>query len=506
MGISRTKPDIKIEQLLLHAVLTNDVYLKMMQPHRDHVLFANTTLEFIYNTAYKYYDNYGTAISGHILDELETDDTESIMLLDNIDFEEEYEGSYCVDKHVAYINKQKASDIAARLKGSNDRATVLDEWDKLEVVDNDDVNLRDMTSDERWATLQVEEKESIVTFSGGLGRMLNYQLVPHCCVALQAPEKGCKSWLLGESAIRAAMFGKNAVIISAGDMNKEEYNSRNHIRIAGRNSDPKHCKARTIAVPDCKLWQKNDFKNVLCDGRDERARLTEKLKSEGALDLDILDKDGNLLEDYEAEITRVYHPCKHIKGCRRCRPSYWYEEAPEYAVLDSPTVDKAMERFWKFSGGGNLRVKAFRMDSATMLDIENYLDSLEEDIDWVVIDYMDIVAPHTKGDERKQTNDKWKALRRLSQREDRNWGIITASQADAESYDLVRQTRKNFSGDKRKYAHVTAMYAINQTERERTDGVLRLSPLVVRSDKFNSSRDALVCTDLARGRVNNYSI
>ena len=49
--------------------------------------------------------------------------------------------------------------------------------------------------------------------------------------------------------------------------------------------------------------------------------------------------------------------------------------------------------------------------------------------------------------------------------------VVTATQADANSYDRTSLKMSNFSEDKRKLAHVTAMYGLNQDPAGREKGI-----------------------------------
>ena len=104
-------------------------------------------------------------------------------------------------------------------------------------------------------------------------------------------------------------------------------------------------------------------------------------------------------------------------------------------------------------------------------------------VDVVVIDYADILAP-PKGVEavRDQINESWKHLRRISQ--DLHCLVVTATQADAKSYDRNLLGRSNFSEDRRKHDHVTAMIGINVTDDDKKKEVSRLNYIERRGDAF----------------------
>jgi len=80
--------------------------------------------------------------------------------------------------------------------------------------------------------------------------------------------------------------------------------------------------------------------------------------------------------------------------------------------------------------------------------------------------------------------------------------VISATQADAESYKKGRLTLSNFSEDKRKLSHVTAQYGLNQdpSGREKALGIMRINEIVVREGAFSSDHEVYVLQDLAAGR------
>ena len=103
-------------------------------------------------------------------------------------------------------------------------------------------------------------------------------------------------------------------------------------------------------------------------------------------------------------------------------------------------------------------------------------------------------------EERHRQNKIWKQLRSLSQ--ERHCLVVTATQADAKSYESGLLHMKNFSEDKRKYGHVTAMYGLNQDKdgREKNIGLMRINEIVLREGDYNTSKTVTVLQNLRRGR------
>jgi len=126
--------------------------------------------------------------------------------------------------------------------------------------------------------------------------------------------------------------------------------------------------------------------------------------------------------------------------------------------------------------------------------------------DWVpdviIIDYADILLMNGAGLEgRDLINDTWKKLRALSQKF--HCLVVTATQADASSYDATIITKKNFSEDKRKIAHVTGMIGLNQSPEEKELGVMRLNWLKVRDEAFSENKCVFVagCLSIANPAI-----
>jgi hypothetical protein len=120
--------------------------------------------------------------------------------------------------------------------------------------------------------------------------------------------------------------------------------------------------------------------------------------------------------------------------------------------------------------------------------------------DVIVIDYADILTTETQMEERHKQNKIWKQLRSLSQ--EGHCLVVTATQADAKSYESGLLHMKNFSEDKRKYGHVTAMYGLNQDKdgREKNIGLMRINEIVLREGDYNTSKTITVLHNLRRGR------
>jgi hypothetical protein len=165
-------------------------------------------------------------------------------------------------------------------------------------------------------------------------------------------------------------------------------------------------------------------------------------------------------------------------------------------------LDKANRKL----GDNYLRLSVHPNGSMSVPGIRSILSRWARDgwaCDVVVIDYADILAsPSAKiADRREQINQTWSGLRRLSQ--ELHCLVLTATQADADSYDADLLRRSNFSEDKRKYAHVTGMFGLNQTDTEKKEGLYRLNWLVRREEEYSETEVCYVaaCLDVCHPTV-----
>jgi hypothetical protein len=176
------------------------------------------------------------------------------------------------------------------------------------------------------------------------------------------------------------------------------------------------------------------------------------------------------------------------------------------AVLSSKQAFRSFQKVKEgFGGGSRLKLSCHPNSSINMEQIRSTCLSWSLTgwtPDLVVIDYADILAAISGGlDTRDQINETWKRMRRLSQ--DLHCCVVTATQADAQSYRQALLDMTNFSEDKRKFSHVTAMIGINQTGQEKEQQVQRLNYLVMRDSDFITEKAVFVgnCLRIANPAV-----
>jgi hypothetical protein len=75
--------------------------------------------------------------------------------------------------------------------------------------------------------------------------------------------------------------------------------------------------------------------------------------------------------------------------------------------------------------------------------------------------------------------------------------VVTATQANAKSFTAEILNMEHFSEDNRKFAHVTGMVGINQTNDEKKEQLQSLNWLVLREDEFDITKTVYAANCLA---------
>lgn len=335
-----------------------------------------------------------------------------------------------------------------------------------------------------------DQQEPLITFPGALGDLINDQLTRDSFIYLLAPEKRGKSFWLTEFAMRGIKFRKNVAFIAVGDMTKNQMLRRIHTYLSKRNYLPKYCGDLLIPDYDC-LWNQYD----ICGKKQRRNRVC------------LRDKSGNFLMSYEDAVKQGYTPCSFCKDKYKHFKDYagtsW--NVPYHA--DPLTWEEGVrigERFFADKKGCEFKLIAYPNKGVNFKDLRNQLDIWEHYDgfipDLIALDYMDNMAPEdSRWDIRQQINESWQMARALSQ--ERNCLLISASQADSKSYSKKNVSMENFSEDKRKNAHVTAMFGLNQLKEEKKMGIMRFSQILAREGESDELNQVCVMQDYRIGRA-----
>jgi hypothetical protein len=445
------------------------------------------------------YAKAGKGLQKEIIQEIEED------ILPGLSEEyvnDDFNVEYYTDKALQFFNERNLIRFSDKIKG-------LAEQGLLYEAENMASGYRPL-SKEMGNCINFEDKENVmnkigqvfnkstevlIQFPKELGRFWNDQFVRDGFVAFLAPEKRGKTWWLLECAKKACTQKRKVAFFQAGDMTEHQQLKRICISLKGKSDNEKYTGEFYIPVIDC---IHNQLDN--CD-KEERECSFGLFRN----------KD----ENYRYKITmkelkEVYKNNKDYKNCFNCKEfnkNPWGTPFIKKIKIKEPlTEDEAKEAIEKFfiknkrsfrlstHVNGSLGVNEIR----AILGIWEKQDNFVPDV--IIIDYADLLEDNSYKEERHKQNHIWKQLRGLGQ--EKHCLILTATQADAESYakDTLRMT--NFSEDKRKYGHVTAMYGLNQDAhgREKEIGIMRINEIVIREGDFNIRNQIHVLQNLRCGR------
>ena len=345
-----------------------------------------------------------------------------------------------------------------------------------------------------------ELSDPLFKYPDPLGKVMNPQLVHGGFVAFMASEKRGKSFWLLDMALRAAGNRKKVAFFQAGDMTEFQQLRRIATYLTRLPFDKRYTGESYVPVMDCIRNQLNS-----CE-------LPERACAFGSMAEDRKYSKDNLRDEITLEDLIEAHDIhgNDYKPCRNCKMwkqqpigTVWVKKVKTTHTVTQDEAERKINSFFA-ERRRQLRISTHINSSLTVSKIRSILATWEDSEgfipDMVVIDYADLLVAERTTEYRHQQNEIWKNLRALSQ--EQNCLVVTATQADAKSYDKKLLSLSNYSEDKRKYAHVTAMYGLNQEKsgREKRLGILRINELVVREGEFNSTATVTVLQDLNHGR------
>lgn len=331
--------------------------------------------------------------------------------------------------------REKIKAVEALLeRGDVDKAIVeLEKPAKLEMAEED---LTFALEDQAALRTAFEKKvDVLVKYPGAAGDFFKNRLRRGGFVAFVGPDKSGKSFWLLDIAWRAMEQGRKVAYFEVGDLSREDVYLRLAARSTGKpiDTEPYQYPVSVDPPQDGRIM-------VTWDSRKEEKELSV----------------GRVLKSFESRVAKF--------------------------------------------GEKSLALSVSPADSLSVNGIVQKLNRLRATQSWapdvVVIDYADILAPiNGTAETRDQINKTWKAMRALSM--SHSCLVVTASQSDADAYSRELMSMANFSEDKRKNAHVTAMIGINRDDDEREDGRFRLNFPVAREGSSSSKRVLFTAGSLA---------
>lgn len=515
--IAATKVDKLMEKRILSGMIVSDRFLGGVVPIFRLSYMTSRAARVVAKWCIDYWEQYGKAPKQHIEDiyhsslrsgELDESMEEFVeLLLDGLsdEFVEEsieasFNAEYLLDQAEQFFKRASLNILVEDMRKHLSKGSILDaevELSKYSRVQRLlSPGIDPFTDADSIREAFEYSTTPLFKLPGRIGKMLNSQWTRDSFVSFLAPEKRGKSFWLQELALRAYRSRCNVVMFETGDLSKSQRIRRIHSYISKAHFRGKEDREVLYPVLDCIKNQSNR-----CSRAERSCGLGIEVPSQW-------ESARHLTEIYQAEARRGYSPCCSCKDEKGFRGAVWYDMRQSKG-LEWTEALKNSRRWTETMKGKRFKLSVHDNNSLNVSDIRSQLDIWEQVEgfvpDVIVIDYADIMAPESRKDEyRHQENERWKALRALSQ--NRHCCVITATQADAASYGKRKLALSNFSEDKRKYAHVTAMYALDQTEHEKKSMLMRIGELVVRDKNFDTIDEVTVmqCLEIGRALVGSF--
>lgn len=514
--MQRFRIDDTQETLILTGLIISDKFIKEVLPILDTKLFRSDHARIIAHWCIDYYhdnhaapgvhieDIYNQAVQAEELENSEAKMLEQVLAKVSKEYErtEQFNYDYLLKVAETYFSSAHVKDECRAI---------------LDIVEDDPLAARDRLCEFKPKQLQQSQGYCVLTdrklirkafeerqkplfrIGGSMGQMMNPDLCRQNFIGFLGTEKIGKTWNLLHLAKAACRGLCNVALFQAGDMTDEQQTARIGISLTGKSDKPRYCGKLLIPTYDC-VHNQTD----VCNLRERRSKLGLGFDDQETFYKAAGKNHKDKKDIWKQATSDGYVPCD---ACRRDNPkeyegSVWWFERPPVTPLTWREAAKASLQFFKRMRGRNLMLHSSPGD-LSVDRIDSVLDQWERQhnfvADVVLTDYADLFVPSQRHqDFRHQTNQIWKDHRFLAQR--RNCLVITATQADADAYGKQKLELTNFSEDKRKYAHVTAFYAMNQTQQEKVLGLMRLGWLVVRDDDFDTRTELKILRSLPTGQ------
>lgn len=465
------KIDAKIERDIIIGFIVSTSFIKQLKNSFELSYLRNSYSKTIASWCLEYYKKYEEAPFRQIQQiyeyenrkgNIEEDEIDLIeKLLDNINQQYEegdnFNVNFYVDEAEKYFNKiileKLANNILAEVENDNiNKAQQLHtEFKNLTLTSSNAID--PLNNQEKLQAAFENHSKPLFLLPGTFGEILNEHLVRASFVAFQGPEKSGKTFLLNHLVLEALRNRLRVAYFQLGDLTEEQTIVRLSISLAKKSNKKKYCNSFVRPIKFIEGGKRNkNLENILPDEYGIK----------------------HIQENIEEEL---------------CWREAW-------------KINQNFYKKYRIRKNKYFKLITAPGDTMNIVKIDSKLDRLhlEENFtpDVVVFDYMDLLcAEDSREVGRDKINGNWMAAKALCNK--RKFLLISATQADAESYDGSLQTKKNFSNDKRKYSHTNATIGMNQTDEEKKCGVNKLNVLVAREGEFLTNRPCLILQSLRQG-------
>lgn len=449
----------KERQILTGMIVNSQVLSKVAQMWSKDGCFAGEDANVLGELCVKFWQDYGQPpgknIEGLLLAKTEHWQDKSRMercekLLSNAS--DEYENGEdlnadaivdAAESHFTEVRIRRNCQLAVGCldSGQLDRAVeIMTGFEKMQIGSTARISpLKDAKRREGWFD---QGTKPILRYDGALGEFMRNSLGRGKFVSFAAPEKVGKSFSLLDIAWRLVLKRRRVAFFEVGDMTEPQVGMRWGARVTMKpyistNDDLKWpCLVQwPTAIHPPQNTEDDCYATVDCEERKFDGPYTVK--------------------DLDESCQRVL---KH--KIKKNTDTFLWEVHPTHSL-----------------SAYDIRKK--------LIEYRRELDGWTPDC--VVIDYADILGDYPgKRDPRESINANWGMMRRISQ--EFHCLLVTATQANRDSYDRVLIGRKNIGEDKRKLAHVDGMIGINVTSVEKERSIARWNWFGGRENPHASTR------------------
>lgn len=509
----KIRPDKEI--LILTGMIISTRILRLIRPQYKKEYMKSSLHRNIAKWTIDYFDQFDKAPSIHIQDIFEEQidkgmDEDQIQMIGNVldrlskefDRADKFNEDLVLKKTEEYFTRRKLEILKSQIgdnidNRTNDEAVLLINEFNAAAIYGDDKIISPMDCDEdKIVDLMKETDKPLFRLPGAVGQFINEELCRERLIGIMGREKVGKTWNLLEFVLQATRQRCNTLFFQAGDMTENQQLKRIFTRISKKAPKKKDCGKGLFPVLDCLHNQFDD-----CDKR-ERTCDIGIVANQKEFE-DIFQYENKKIKFFDEAEEDGYTPCTACRNMYGFQGSFWYQRTT-IERLRVGHITEAQKKFEKRMKGKHFKLITYPTDSLTISLVKSHIDyfiNAEGFMpDLIAVDYPEIMSTSDTqiNEERHRENYKWKNLRAISQIY--NCLVLAPTQADAESYGKKSLGLNNFTEDKRKYSHVTAMLSLNQLDWETVAGILRIGKLLVREGKMEPFKQATVLQHLATGQ------
>lgn len=473
--------DSGIERTIIKGVASSDALLKrsigLLEKEHFTVGYLRTMLGWIY----EYYNYYGKAPSTDMVTIFEDkksdikDDNEREFvreLIDDIVEDTIVNEEYMYDRIREYVKKRNLILTVREVTDFVDRGRLSEAEDRLEkyrMVSKQVSSWVAPLEDSEFveSVFNQQEGKILFTMEGALGELIG-PLKRGWFLGIMAPRKRGKTWFLQEIAIEAMMNRRKVAFISL-EMDSIDMAVRFYEEVTTRGVEGGMFK---FPVFDCIRNKENSCTRV--------------------------ERNCSVPIDEDNIVRGKYKPCTACAGKEDSDylfdVSFVEKNRPRLTVK---SVKDAVDKFRRMFGSRLYRQISLPAGIASLNDVESRLDELEGlDFipDVIILDYADILKGTTTQEELDRV---WIRLKGMASK--RDCLVVTVSQSNRGSTDKFLLSQIDTSKDIGKIDQVDAMLTLNQTNEEKTKGIIRAGCIAHRWKKFDVYKQAYVLQQLDLG-------